>query len=89
MIECAYNTFFCLLIFFFRDLVGFGTLTLPGWRRIIYLHLPFSGESAYAGAFFATIPGGLTLFSIILAVYIYVSRKFDIISRVYNNMEKN
>ncbi|MBQ3670633.1 MAG: hypothetical protein II921_04045 [Treponema sp.] len=78
---CAYNSLTCLVLFLLRDALGYGTLTLPGWKRIIYVHLPFLSGTSHAGAFLATIPGALVLFSVLLAGYIFVKQRFDIIAR--------
>lgn len=80
MKACGVNSLICAVLYIFRDLIGYGTLTLPAFKKIVYLTLPFSADKVYAGAFFATIPGGLVLCSVILALYIFVTKKFDIIA---------
>ena len=82
MIKSAFMTIFLLLFVFFRDVVGYGTITLPGWKQIIVLHLPYNLESASASVFLATIPGSLVLISALLALYIFVLKKFKILSNV-------
>lgn len=70
---------FCLAVFLFRDIAGFGTITFPLWKKIAAVHLPFNPESASAGVFFATIPGCLVLISVLLSLYIVFCKKMKII----------
>ena len=72
-----------LVVYFFRDIVGFGTLTLPAVNKIVTIHL-FSGQpgTTYASSFVATIPGAFVLVSLILAGYIFVKKQFDRIERL-------
>lgn len=81
MRACGYNTLTCLVLFMMRDLIGYGTLTLPGWKRIIYLKFPFALENTHAGAFFSTIPGALLFLSVCLAIYIFFKKKIHIIAQ--------
>lgn len=68
---------FSLVYFFLRDIIGYGTLTFPAWKKIITIELPFT--PAGPGIFFATIPGGLCLLAMLLALYIFVSKKLSIL----------
>lgn len=70
---------FMLLFFLFRDMLGYGTITLPGWKRLVVIHLPYNAEATGASVFLATIPGSLGLIAILLALYIFVANKFRII----------
>lgn len=81
----------CLLFFLFRDIAGFGTLTLPLWKKMFIIHLPFSTDSVSAASFFATIPGSLVLVSIVLSCYIVFCKKMRLIKNnpsLLKNIEK-
>lgn len=70
---------FCLFYFLLRDIVGFGTVTFPLWKKIAVYHLPFNSESVSASVFLATIPGSLVLLSVLLSVYILFRQKMKMI----------
>ncbi|WP_147612484.1 hypothetical protein [Treponema pectinovorum] len=62
---------FCFFIFFFKDFLGFSTLTFPFWQKIIVIKLPVVFESFPLISFIATIPG--TIFFTALTFFFYVS----------------
>ncbi|MDE7140092.1 MAG: hypothetical protein K2O09_04990 [Treponemataceae bacterium] len=68
-------------IYLVRDLVGFGTVTFPVWRRIAVVHVPFGARTTAAGAFFATIPGAFVLVAVLLALYLLVTGQFAALRR--------
>lgn len=70
---------FSLAYFFMRDIFGYGTITLPAWKRIIYIYLPFKAESTSASIFFATIPGSLAIIAVVLALYLKFKHKMLIL----------
>ncbi|MBQ8014242.1 MAG: hypothetical protein IJ257_07625 [Treponema sp.] len=69
---------FSLLVFLLRDIFGYGTITLPGWRHILVFRLPYNIEGTSASIFLATIPGSLVFVAVLLALYIYGVKKFRI-----------
>lgn len=75
---------YSLLFFLLREILGFATISFPGFKHIIIVHLPIDIMTVSAGAFFSTIPGSLSMIAILLAIYIFVSKKFEIIK----NMKK-
>lgn len=54
---------FCFIIFVLRDILGFGTITLPNWQSLLVIKIPeipfLEGNSFMS--FFATIPGCMVL----------------------------
>lgn len=54
---------FCFIIFILRDILGFGTITLPKWQSLLVIKIPeipfLTGNSFMS--FFATIPGCMVL----------------------------
>lgn len=79
---------FCLLIFLLRDIVGFGTITFPLWKKIAVFHFPFNPDSVSASIFFATIPGSLVFISVILSFYIFFCKKMNMIRENPSLLEK-
>lgn len=54
---------FCFIIFVLRDILGFGTITLPNWQSLLVikiLEIPFLAGNSFM-SFFATIPGCMVL----------------------------
>lgn len=85
-------TIFSFVYFLLRDLIGFGTLTLPCWKKILVLHLPFNPESTGASVFLATIPGSLVLISVLLTLFLAFNKKMklvhDSLAQAENQEEK-
>lgn len=71
---------FILLFFLIRDIAGYGTITLPIPSGLLKIYLP-QILSFSPSVFFATIPGGLVLAGLFLALMTLVQRKCNIISR--------
>lgn len=59
-----------LAFFLLRDIIGFGTFTLPVWKDILVLKIPFLSEKLPMLSFAGTIPGALLVLGLILAAYI-------------------
>ncbi|WP_443737294.1 hypothetical protein [Treponema sp.] len=54
---------FCFIIFVLRDILGFGTITLPKWQSLLVIkipEIPFLAGNSFM-SFFATIPGSMVL----------------------------
>lgn len=73
-----FMSLFALLFFLIRDIFGYGTFTLPAWKKIIVFHLPYNLQSTGASVFLATIPGSLVFVSILIAIYVFVGKKIRI-----------
>ena len=79
MKRSLFMSIFSMFFFLIRDVLGYGTLTLPGWKKVIVLYVPYNPESTGASVFLATIPGSLALVALLLALYIYAERKIRFI----------
>ena len=79
MRNASFMTIFALFFFLIRDVFGYGTLTLPAFRRILVIHLPYNPDTASASVFLATIPGSLGLVAVLLLIYIFCVKKFRIV----------
>ena len=73
---------FALLFFLIRDVFGYGTITLPAWKKIVVIPLGYNPQMTGASVFLATIPGSLGLIAIFLAAYIFITKKIKIISNL-------
>ena len=80
MKKSGFMSIFSLLFFLIRDIFGYGTITLPQWKKILVIHLPYNAQSTQASLFLATIPGSLALMAVILAFYIFVTKRLRIAS---------
>lgn len=72
---------YSLLFFLLREIIGYSTVSFPGFGGLIVFHLPVDFHSVSFGPFFATIPGCLSLVAVLFALYILIQRKFEIIQK--------
>jgi hypothetical protein len=72
---------FALIFFLFRDIAGFGTITLLT-NNGVYEKILFDSGKISALVFFATIPGALVCSAVILILHVYVINKFTILENV-------
>ena len=77
----GYFSAFALVFYAFRDIVGYGTFTLPSPNGL-YEKILIGKDNMIWGTFFASIPGALVLVCIAILAFIYVQNKFKIIKRV-------
>ena len=70
---------FACIIFLLRDIIGYGTISLPSRNGIFQLELlrEQSGKM-HAGAFLATIPGAIVLCALVIAFILYVQQNLKI-----------
>ena len=71
---------YILLVSLLRDVIGFGTITLPSVEKPFEAVL-FSADKISFGTFFATIPGSLVLNALLLSLYLCIEKKFRIVKR--------
>lgn len=71
-----------LLFFLVRDLFGYGTFTFFGANHQIFEKVLFTSDNWAIFSFFASIPGGLILASILLYIAIMVRNKIHIVRNV-------
>ena len=72
-------TFSALALVFFlvRDVLGYGTLTLPGRKGLLCLNILSQSENAHTGVFLASIPGAILLVTISFILFWQIRRKLD------------
>lgn len=70
---------FAAAFFLIRDIVGYGTITFPLWRKIGCLTLPTTEGLAATGSLVATIPGAFMLLGLVSLAFLLIHRKFTAI----------
>ncbi|MBQ0162484.1 MAG: hypothetical protein KBS84_04895, partial [Treponema sp.] len=69
-----------LIFYLLRDIVGYGTITIPSAKGISEYVL--IGPNVFeCGTLFASIPGSLVLVSVAILVFIFIQNKFNIVER--------
>ena len=76
--KCNAFAVFSLLFFSIRDLLGYGTISLPGPSGLIEFHIVKENALSFLGFFFASIPGAMILLAVLLAVITLVMKKMEI-----------
>lgn len=72
---------FCVLVFFFcREIIAFGTISIPAPKGLIFLRL-FEPHENYGGFFLATIPGTLFSLGVLFVIFAFFNRKILIFRR--------
>ena len=71
-------TLFILFFFLVREILGYSTISFPGWKRLIFITLPYNVSGTVASVFLATIPGSLFLMAMCLFFYIFIVKKIHI-----------
>lgn len=72
-------TVFCIIYFLLRDIIGYGTITLPSWKKLFVLRLFNENNSVSASTFMATIPGSLVFIALLLCIYLIYDKKRTIL----------
>jgi len=76
--ESILFSIFALAVFLFRDIFGYGTISLPAASGLVEISLLKVREGGfYPGIFWATIPGALVIIALSLAIYVHVISKFN------------
>jgi hypothetical protein len=78
MVHCLFYSVLALIFFLFRDIAGFGTITLLT-NHGLYEKVLFDSGKISSLVFFATIPGALVCTAAILILHVFVFNKFTII----------
>ncbi len=79
---------YILLVSLIRDIIGFGTITLPSSGHQLEFVL-FSENRISSATFIATIPGSLILNALLLSAYLFVEKKMNIIKKAELPQIKN
>lgn len=72
-------SFSAILFFLFRDIFGYGTITLPSADGLLVIELFNANNSLLMGNIWASIPGALVMAAIVLIVSIHIKKKFEIV----------
>ncbi len=69
-----------LLFFLIRDIIAYGTITLPAKYGLKIMQV-FTPKENYFGHFLATIPGSLIVLGLAFCLFAYINHKFTILRR--------
>lgn len=85
---CAKFSVFAFLFFFFRDVFGYGTLSLPAPNAIKEVFL-FDSYKTSLLSFFATIPGALLILALLMSVLLTTQTRMIVIEKSEADNENN
>ena len=85
---CAKFSVFALLFFFFRDVLGYGTISLPAPNAITEVYL-FDSYKTSLLSFFATIPGALLILVFLMSVLLAAQSRMIVIEKSEADNENN
>lgn len=85
MLKSRDFSIFALIFFLFRDIFGYGTITFPVYSGLKSIVLFKSKNNFSFGTFWASIPGAVFLFAIMIALYAFIEHKMNI----YKDSESN
>lgn len=75
---------FALLIFLFRDIFGYGTITFPSQNGLTIFTI-FKSNRFALGTFWASIPGALILTALVVVSWAYAENKIKIVRSIGEN----
>lgn len=67
--NAVYLSAFVLIIYILRDILGFGTVSLPAWKNLFIVKIPVLLNQTSFTDFFATIPGCMLLITLVFFAY--------------------
>lgn len=85
MTKSGIITLYSLVYFLLRDVMGYGTFTLPFYKYIKIYTISDNMDSVSTSLFFATIPGSLVLIAFLLSLLLFIKKKSGIIERLPKN----
>ncbi len=77
-----------LFIFAFRDIFGYGTLTLPARKGLASLMIFHDTEKSAIGALFASIPGAILILLACLFFIMYIEKNLKVAGGIANDDDK-
>ena len=80
MKESLLFSLYALAVFLFRDICGYGTVTLPSASGLRIIPVLSGDSSSVAlGTFWASIPGAFVLTALMVVVFAHVQKRLDIV----------
>lgn len=77
-----------LIFFLLRDILGYGTITLPKTTGYITLNLFANAKFFVPSVFLASIPGALVLVAVFLVIFVRINRKLAIAKNLVEEVQK-
>lgn len=87
MKKTAYFSIFAFIIFLFRDIFGYGTISFPVPSGIHEIALFKNLPSAFMGSFWASVPGALVILAVAFVVNYNAIKKIKIAEAVFKEEE--
>ena len=88
MAQSFHFSIFALILFFLRDIFGYGTITLPATSGIYCIDLVVKPFLLQIGNFVASIPGTLVLVALMIVFQVHIMRKLRIIGNIEEVVSK-
>ncbi|WP_407399106.1 hypothetical protein [Treponema sp.] len=85
MMKCNAYSAFAIVFFFIRDFLGYGTITFPCSTGVHEIMLLNKTPVLMIGSFLATLPGGIVLLAVLLAIIASTMKRFEILGTSRRN----
>ena len=87
MLRSGEFSLFAFIMFLFRDLFGYGSISLPYPKGVLELIFIKDFKYSFIGAFWASIPGALMFTALVVILLSHIENKFDIIKTIKSEEE--
>ena len=79
LVKCNAFSVFAIVFFLIRDVLGYGTITLPGGKGLLEIVVLKDNPISFLGTFWCSLPGGVTLLAVLLAVIAETMKRLEIL----------
>lgn len=79
MSKCGIFSLFAFIFYFFRDIISYGTLTLPSPSGVFELFRIKDFSLSFLGTFFASIPGAILSIALLYFIFSFVLNKINLL----------
>lgn len=80
LLKCNAFSIFALVFFFIRDVFGYSTITFPCKNGLLEIFVFSRNSISFLGSFLASLPGGIVLLAILLALIASTMKKLEILA---------
>ena len=77
--KCNAYSVFAVIFFLIRDILGYGTITLPCSRGLFEIQILKENSISFLGTFWTSIPGGIALLAVLLAIIAGTMKRLEIL----------
>ncbi|MDO4506802.1 MAG: hypothetical protein Q4B64_07615 [Spirochaetales bacterium] len=79
LIKCNSFSVFAVVFFLIRDILGYGTITLPCSKGLFEILVVKNNPISFLGTFWCSLPGGITLLAVLLAIIAETMKRLEIL----------